>query len=243
MSFLLEKFCFHKFSNNYDTNLKHLKYCHRNEYQIPFVYYTDLEYKYTLIIAHGNHEDISNYDVEYISKQYECNVCVFEYSGYGLHTCNESTEYNCNADIYQVYKYLTNELKVEPDKIILYGKSIGTGVVCDLACYLSLNKKPPAGLILISPLSSVVRVITNIWTPVDIFMNYKLAPKIDCYTLIFHGDMDDVVPYSCGVELSKLFPYLYNFVTLRGYGHNNISISTCTDQIKNFIRFLNRSPT
>ena len=82
---------------------------------------------------------------------------------------------------------------------------------------------------------SAARVFTDFWIPGDIFVNCKLAPEIICSTLILHGDYDQVVPYSCGKQLSQLFPNLYGMIILRGCGHNNIFVKPYYDGINKFL--------
>jgi hypothetical protein len=57
-----------------------------------------------------------------------------EYTGYGSNEenleCKEEYIYN---DIECVYEYLTNNLNINPQDIILYGRSLGSGPSCFLA--------------------------------------------------------------------------------------------------------------
>lgn len=62
----------------------------------------------------------------------------------------------------------------------------------------------------------------------------NLAPYITCPILILHGNVDTVVPYSSGLELSRLFPNICKFVTLQNIGHN-IWTQTYYNEINVFI--------
>ena len=124
--------------------------------------------------------------------------------------------------------------QVGPENIVIYGRSLGTGMACYLAHYLC-KKHIPNRLILVSPLMSAVKVITDIWSPFDIFTNYALAPKITSQTLILHGNNDLVVPYSCGHDLSQLFPNLYDMIVLEGCGHNDIFVPSYYFNINKFL--------
>lgn len=246
MSSILEQFAFPHVPCTYDGTLSYLEFVTREEEQsswappkshiIPIRYY-DGHHKMTMIMCHGNGEDIGHADPAHLSNVFGVNVCVFDYAGYGLHCCQTASESACQDDAIAVYNYLIEIKGVNAKNIIIYGRSLGTWVACYLSHYLcEIVERPPLKLILISPLMSAVKTITNFWSPIDILMSYKLAPYITCSTLIIHGDKDMVVPYSCGVELSQLFPNLYRFITLYDIGHNNVITRAYYDSILQFIR-------
>lgn len=63
------------------------------------------------------------------------------------------TEANLYADIDAVWNSLSDRFNLRPERIILYGQSIGTVPTVDLA-----SRVQPGGVILHSPLTSGVRV-------------------------------------------------------------------------------------
>jgi acetyl esterase/lipase len=243
MGAIIEKLAFVDVDCTYDKNVKHLTFVNRKDmnlssitkYKIP-VRHLHVSDKYkTILMCHGNGEDIGNNDLEHMSNLFNANICVFDYAGYGLHTCKIPSEANCQKDVIAVYKYLINVKNINPNNICIYGRSLGSGVACFLAHYLKDFTEKPQQLILISPLMSAVKVVTDRWVPVDIFMNYALAPEINCSTLIMHGNRDEVVSYSCGRELSTNFPNLYKFYTLKNCGHNNINTRKYYREINKFL--------
>lgn len=245
MGNLIEKVAFVNVECTYNENVKHLQFIEREEYcfssvsqyKVPIRHlHVNDDYK-TILMCHGNAEDIGYNNLETLSEQFNVNVCVFDYSGYGLHTCKISSEDNCKKDVIAVYDYLINTKNINPNKIVIYGRSLGTGLACFLAYYIRNDKDQPQKLILISPLMSAVKIVTNTWVPIDKFMNYKLAPKINCSTLILHGNKDKIVPYECGYELSTGFRNLYKFYTLDGSGHNNIDTHDYYKEINEFLNY------
>jgi acetyl esterase/lipase len=60
-------------------------------------------------------------------------------------------------DSLSVYDFLTENLKIDPDNIFVFGRSIGSGP----ATYLCSQRKP-ATLILMSPFTSLRAVAQNI---------------------------------------------------------------------------------
>jgi len=157
-------------------------------------------------------------------------IISYDYRGYGLHE-GVPTEPSCYADIDGVYEMLTNDRRSPPQRIILYGRSIGSGPTCYLGQRLSALAHPdrswftmpllchgthadddselpspsllPSGFILQSPIASAIRVVSNILAmlPIDIFTNINRIAKIDIPTLIIHGTNDEVVPYVHGCDL------------------------------------------
>ena len=73
----------------------------------------------------------------------------------------EPSEENCNKCIEAAYKYLRQNRKIEPSKIVLYGRSVGSGPTCFLAAKTSEAGDPVAGIILHSPFLSIFRVVLD----------------------------------------------------------------------------------
>src|SRR5437868_9370115 len=213
-------------TSKYRKTMKYLTFLNRKElsysYNIPVTHLHINDDYPTLLICHGIGENLGYYDLDKMTNQYNCNICIFDYAGYGLHTCKYPSESECRKDVMTVYNYLINNKNIEPEKIVIYGRSLGTVVACYLAYHIRNDTQQPKKLILVSPLSSAYKVVTNIWLPGDLLINYTLAPDIKCSTFILHGCHDTVIPHSCGQELSTKFPNLYKFHTLHGRGHNNI---------------------
>ena len=123
---------------------------------------------------------------------------MYEYTGYGESNGKIPIDRSLYEDIETVYIYLTENLNIDPNTIILFGRSIGSGPSCFLA-----EKYPVAGLILHSALMSALRVVFNLrWTlPFDKFPNIDRIPNIDCPIFVIHGRRDEIVPFYHAVEL------------------------------------------
>jgi pimeloyl-ACP methyl ester carboxylesterase len=194
---------------------------HGSQIQIK-TYIKNKDYLY-MLISHGNAEDI--YIVyEWVSKILvnfvNVNVIMYEYTGYGLNqekfTCCEQYCYN-DADT--AYNYVTTTLKVPPGRIIIFGRSLGSGPSCYLA-----EKYPVGGLILNSGFMSVFRVAFKFrWTlPGDMFPNIDRIKNIKCPVCILHSIKDEIVPFYHAREMFKncrnKFPPLF----IDGTSHNSI---------------------
>jgi len=92
----------------------------------------------------------------------------------------DPSEENCYADISAVYDYLIKEKKIPPSKIILYGRSLGSGPSCFLAAKSSDDGASVGGLILHAPFLSIYRVVidSGCTLPGDKFPNLEFAPNI-----------------------------------------------------------------
>ncbi|CAH6419346.1 Serine aminopeptidase S33 family [uncultured virus] len=238
---------------SYDETLSHLEFVEHTEPQswttsisseetsrrIPVRHYHHNKGP-VILMCHGNAEDIGQYDVEHLANMLGFNICVFDYAGYGLHSKRTPSEKDSFIDVETVMHHLMHEKGYQTNQIIVWGRSLGSGLACHLAHTMCKAGTSPLGLILISPLMSCVKVVTNVWTPSDMFMNYRLAPHITCPTLVIHGNDDRVVPYECGESLSQLFTNLSKFETLDGFGHNDVFTSRrCLESIKEFLDQIN----
>jgi len=107
---------------------------------------------------HGNAEDIfiARDISENIRESLNMNMIVVEYPGYSIYKEQKSSD-KILSDALAVYDYLTEKLNINEDNIYIFGRSIGTSP----ALFLS-SKRKPAGLILMSPFTSIRDVAENI---------------------------------------------------------------------------------
>lgn len=203
---------------SYDLDLPYLNFIIVDKnYIIPIRHYHLDDKLPTMLMCHANAEDIGRINVQKLSHQYNVNVCTFDYSSFGRHSCRKASEENCYKDVLAVYNYL--RLK-NINNLILYGRSIGTSIASYLAYQLSLQNIY-CKLILVSPFKTVMTTMINIWTPFDLFRTELIAPYITCPTLIINGCHDNVTDCKRSYELSQLFPNA-QFVAIQGAGHHRI---------------------
>ncbi|KAL3815595.1 hypothetical protein ACHAXA_007127 [Cyclostephanos tholiformis] len=132
-------------------------------------------------------------------------------------------------NIEAAYRYLTRVRNIPPHKIILYGRSLGSGPACYLAAKTSLSGDPVGGLILHSPFLSVYKVVADLngldlGMVGDLFHNDKRARNIRCPTLVVHGREDEVVPFWHAPRLLAAIPPEYRArpYYVDNMGHNHI---------------------
>ena len=196
--------------------------------------------KYTMIFSHGNAEDIylvQTWLESYFLKNVHVNAVVYEYTGFGESNGKIPSEQSLYDDIETVYLYLTENLNVSANRIILYGRSIGSGP----SSYLS-EKYEVAGVILHSPIMSALRVVFNLrfTLPFDKFPNIDRMPNIDCPVFIIHGRRDEIVPFYHAEELYAKSKVKYPPYYVDGAGHNNVE-KFATDylvKVRQFIQYV-----
>lgn len=192
-------------------------------------------------MSHGNAEDITRVEDwvqnTFLSKVH-ANVFIYEYTGYSNSSSKPSEKF-VYSDCSAAYWFLNMVLKIPANKIIAYGRSLGSGPSCYLA-----EKFQLAGLILQTPLCSIFRVVVEFkfTLPGDMFANIDRIRNIKCPLLIIHGTKDEIVPFEHSVELfreCRSDKKMAFFV--EGAGHNNIETVAgmpLFETIQNFIAMI-----
>ena len=114
---------------------------------------------------------------------------------------------------------MTENLNISANRIILYGRSIGSGPSSYLA-----EKYEVAGVILHSPIMSALRVVFNLrfTLPFDKFPNIDRMKNIECPVFVIHGRRDEIVPFYHAEELHAKSKNKYPPYYVEGAGHNNV---------------------
>ena len=155
------------------------------------------------IFFHGNAEDINLATdmLSHIRFTLSINVIAPEFPGYGIYK-GYPTEEQIYSDSMSVYDYMTEKMKISPNNIIVFGRSLGTSV----ATFLASQRKCTA-LVLISPPMSIRTVVKDIlgrfvsFAVKDRFKCYELIEKVECPILIIHGQSDTLIKYYHATEL------------------------------------------
>lgn len=181
------------------------------------------ESKGVVLYLKGNSKSIKGWGkfaVDFTRHGY--NVLMVDYRGFGKSTGRRSQK-AIKRDLQEVYnklKALTTE-----DRIILYGRSLGSGFAAKLA---SMNN--PKLLILDAPYYSLTNVTKRYapFMPLSVLMKYPLPTYkwlkyVQCPIHIIHGTNDKLIPYHTSVKLSKINPKLTKLHTVIGGGHKNLN--------------------
>lgn len=186
---------------------------------ISAVYLPNPKAKYTLLVSHGNAEDIG-YLYPFLQEMRAHGFAVFAYDYHGYGTSQgRATEVNVYRDINAAYDYLVDVLHVAPQNIIAYGRSVGAAVALDLAV-----RKPVAALIMESPFVTAFRVMTRIsLLPFDKFDNLTKIKKLQYPLLVIHGQEDTIVSFWHGKKIFEAAapPAKQHFWVPKA-GHNDV---------------------
>ncbi|MBE6384712.1 MAG: alpha/beta hydrolase [Lentisphaerae bacterium] len=160
--------------------------------------------------------------------------CAFDYEGYGR-SSGKPSEAGVRRDVLRVWRYLTEEKKIPPERIVIHGFSLGTGAAVFLASQITNAK----ALILEAPFTSTYGVVGLAWVPGNRFVSIDRIPQVKMPVMIMHGDRDRIIPFRHGKKLFAKAPDPKRFFHIRGAGHNNI-IATAGDtywqQINEFLQ-------
>ncbi|NND44347.1 MAG: alpha/beta hydrolase [Xanthomonadales bacterium] len=153
-----------------------------------------------LLFFHGNAGNISH-RLESIATfhRLDLDVLIIDYRGYGRST-GKPGERGLYTDAEAAWDHLVVQKGIDPERIIIFGRSLGGAVAAQLA-----SRREPGGLILESVFSSGIdmastlyrflpaRLITRLEFPVTEFV-----ARIDCPVLVIHSRDDEIIPYAMG---------------------------------------------
>lgn len=178
--------------------------------------------KGAVLYFHGNKKHIGWYArfIPPFTKQgYE--VLMIDYPGYGK-SRGELTEkklYDWAGIAYRIARK-----RFSADSIIIYGKSMGTGIAAELAAVRDCK-----ALILETPYYDFPSVLEHYlpFYPVRSMLHYQLPtyqflPKVTAPVTIIHGTNDWIVSYSNTKKLAGLLKKTDLLITVKGGSHNDL---------------------
>jgi uncharacterized protein len=180
--------------------------------------------KGVVLYFHGNRKNIERYApfaINFTRNNYE--VWMMDYPGFGKSTgkISEQILYNDAAILYKMAR-----ARFSKDNIIIYGKSIGTGVATQLASVKDCKR-----LILETPYYSIDALMKHYafiypvsWLTKYHFPNYLHFKKVEVPITMFHGTKDEVIPYKQAVRLAEENPGVTLIAVEKGK-HNNLNAS------------------
>jgi pimeloyl-ACP methyl ester carboxylesterase len=133
-------------------------------------------------------------------------VCLMNYRGYGL-SDGSPGEKELFSDALSIYDYCAKRSDIDRDRIIVMGRSIGTGI----ATYLAQNRALK-GVILICPFDSLITIGKKHYPflPVSLLLKHRFdsasrAPSIKIPLLALLAASDEIVPRESSLRLIELW--------------------------------------
>ncbi|CAG9334347.1 unnamed protein product [Blepharisma stoltei] len=189
-----------------------------------------------MIYFHGNAEDIgTSYPIiTHLRKTLQVNILAVEYPGYGIYKGKASSK-RIEADAKNILDYLIYNEKINPNNILIFGRSIGSGP----AVYLASNYNIRA-LFLMSAYISIKTVARHLtcWAFFlkDRFKNVNLMKKIQCPILLLHGKKDPLIVYhNSEVLRDQCRPGQCELVLNENMTHNDFDLTDISDPFLSFL--------
>jgi fermentation-respiration switch protein FrsA (DUF1100 family) len=187
--------------------------------KISATYLANPDAVFTILFSHGNAEDIGH-DQALLERIRAAGFAVFayDYQGYGTSE-GKPSERHAYDDEDAAYKFLVQTVHIQPNRIVAFGRSVGSGPAADLAF-----RRPVAGLILESAFTSAFRVMTRVPVlPFDRFDNLRKIKSVHCPVLIIHGTEDSVINVSHGRKLFAAANEPKQELWVQGANHNDVA--------------------
>lgn len=177
-----------------------------------------------ILYFHGNAGDLSGW--QFVAEDLlpsGLSIFIIDYRGYGKSTGSIS-EKGLYADADAAFQFLVEKKKIKSDSIVIYGRSVGTGVAVDLA-----SRKKCAGLVLESSYSSLA-TLANEKVPFFFpsfylrakFNNLKKINQVSAPVAFLHGADDTLIPPAHSQILFEAFRGRKTFVLIEKGQHNDL---------------------
>ena len=193
----------------------------------------------TVLFCHGNAGNIADRlgTIKLLHLE-GLEVFAFDYRGYGKSDGSPS-EHGTYADAEAAWRYLTRDRGIPPERIVLFGRSLGGAVAIELA-----TRHAPGALVVESTFTSLHDIgrLHYPLLPVKWLLSYRYdsiakVGALTCPKLFVHGREDTLIPFVNGRMLFDAAAEPKTFLETPG-DHNNSGISYAPEYAKRFSTFL-----
>ncbi len=178
-----------------------------------------------VVLFHGNAEQLADQTavIEGLRTR-GLGVLAVEYPGYGPAAAYSPSERAIYEDAAAAIAWLRRTRRIEPQRIVLLGRSLGTGVAVEMAA-----RGLGARVVLISPYTSIpalARLHVSRSLPLerlieDRFDTLAKANRIAQPVLLIHGETDALIPIAMSETLARTFAHA-TLWRLAGVDHNTV---------------------
>ena len=187
--------------------------------------------KGVVVFLHGNAGNLQTWFVNpafYRAANFD--LFMVDYRGYGKSTGEVESEAQLHHDVRTAYHHIAPQYAGR--KIVVYGRSLGSGLAAALAAELAADKvaQQPDLTVLVSAYSSMLQLTDDVYPLVPkALLRYplrtdELVGQVASPLLMFHGDKDALIGLSHSQRLKILAPKA-ELVLLPGIGHNDVQTS------------------
>jgi uncharacterized protein len=178
-----------------------------------------------ILYFHGNAGDLSGWHFvaeDFVGQGYS--IFIVDYRGYGK-SSGKISEAGFYKDAEAAFNFLTTTKTYTPQDIIIYGRSIGSGVAVELA-----SKHKTKGLVLESPYTSLSS-LANEKLPLMFpslylkytFNNFKKIEAVESPVILIHGTLDTLIPPDHSKKLLTKIKTKSKIILVEGGAHNDLN--------------------
>jgi len=226
--FLQEKFIFlpsrlpDDYQFSFDAPFKEYLFNPEKGVSINALLFTSDQRKGLILYFHGNAGDLSDWghvSTDFTGVGYD--ILLIDYRGYGKSRGNIS-EAALYRDAAFIYDQMTENYS--ESEIVVYGRSIGTGIASQLAV-----KRSPRLLILESPYYNLKDLARQVMPFVPAFLlryhfpNHMYLPKVQCPIVLIHGSHDELIDHRASIRLKALVQTKGQIYIIDGGHHNDLA--------------------
>lgn len=153
-------------------------------------------------------------------------LAVFAYRGYDG-SDGTPTQNGLLHDADRIVQHLLHDRGVAPERLVIVGQSLGSGIAAHAAATLGKQDTPPGGLALLSPYTSMARVFDDHipivpvgWVVPDPYRTDALVEHLRAPIVLVHGDADPTIDVGHGRKLAEALGGRARYVELPNVGHD-----------------------
>lgn len=199
----------------------------------------------TILFCHGNAGNISH-RLAGIQEMHRLgySVLIFDYRGFGQSEGSPG-EAGTYRDVEAAWEYLTKTRAEPPDRIVLFGRSLGGAVVIELAD--RLGDGGPAALVVESTFARMADIgqkhypfLPIRWLITHRYDSIDKVGRLSCPKLFLHGSDDKLIPIADGRRLYEAAAEPKLFIETPG-GHNNAGFAHAPEYAAKLADFLHKA--
>jgi hypothetical protein len=180
----------------------------------------------TILYCHGSSGSIAHRaDVFRRLARLRMNLFAFDYRGYGR-SAGVPSERGLYTDVRAAYDHLAGELAQSPERIVLFGHSLGGAVAIEAA-----TERVAAGLVVEASFTDLKDMARTLYPQVPLhwicrneFRSMEKVAELALPKLFIHGTADTTVPLAVGRKLYAVAAEPKELYLVAGAGHNDVHV-------------------